>query len=141
MSNLKAFLNPSYTEKTIEVIVSDRFVGDDGKPVPFILKSLKQEVIQEIAKRSTHQKKIGKRNVDQIDKTEHMCRCIITSCVQPNFNDRELCLAYGTEDPVALPLKMLFVGEFDKLTTAFMELHGMSDEEDEEETLGEVSKN
>ena len=32
MSGLAAFMNPTYTEKTAEVFVSDRFLDDDGKP-------------------------------------------------------------------------------------------------------------
>ena len=43
MSALKAFLQPSVAGKTKEVIVSDRFKDENGKPVPFVIKAISQE--------------------------------------------------------------------------------------------------
>ena len=34
MSALKAFLQPTVVGKTKEVIISERFKGEDGEPVP-----------------------------------------------------------------------------------------------------------
>ncbi len=141
MSNLNAFLKPAYTEKTIEVVISDRFLDEEGKPVPFILKSMKQEQLQALAKRSTHERKVNGRTVQEFDKLEHINRCIIASCVQPCFTDRELCLAYGTEDPLVLPQKMLLVSEYERLARAFAQLNGLETDEDEAEAIGEVTKN
>lgn len=141
MSNLSAFLKPAYVEKTIEVVVGDRFLDENGKPVPFILKSMTQEQLQALAKRSTREKNVNGRKVEVFDKMEHVTRCIIASCIQPNLMDRELCLAYGTEDPLMLPQKMLFVSEFERLARAFAQLNGLNMDEDDEEALGEVSKN
>lgn len=141
MSNLSAFLKPAYAEKTIEVVVGDRFLDEEGKPVPFILKSMTQEQLQALAKRSMREKNVNGKRVQEFDKLEHINRCIIASCVQPNFMDRELCLAYGTEDPLALPQKMLLVSEYERLARAFAQLNGLDMDEDEAEVVGEVSKN
>jgi len=35
MSNLSAFLHPVQAEETREVTISQRFLGADGRPVPF----------------------------------------------------------------------------------------------------------
>ena len=35
MGDIKAFLQPPVTDETQEVIISKRFKGEDGKPVPF----------------------------------------------------------------------------------------------------------
>lgn len=137
MSNLKAFLKPLYTEKTVSVVVSDRFVDDDGKPVEFILKTLSQEQLATISKRSMKEQTIGGRKVQDIDRNAYVNRCLVESCIQPDFKDKELCNAYGTEDPIQLPQKMLLGFEYERLGRAFLELNGLNDESPE---LGEVSK-
>lgn len=137
MSNLKAFLKPLYTEKTVSVVVSDRFVDDDGKPVEFILKTLSQEQLATISKRSMREQTIGGRKVQDIDRNAYVNRCLVESCIQPDFKDKELCNAYGTEDPIQLPQKMLLGFEYERLGRAFLELNGLNDESPE---LGEVSK-
>lgn len=137
MSNLKAFLKPLYTEKTVSVVVSDRFVDEDGKPVEFILKTLSQEQLATISKRSMREQTIGGRKVQDIDRNAYVNRCLVESCIQPDFKDKELCNAYGTEDPIQLPQKMLLGFEYERLGRAFLELNGLNDESPE---LGEVSK-
>ena len=137
MGNLKAFLKPLYTEKTVSVVVSDRFVDDDGKPVEFILKTLSQEQLATISKRSMREQTIGGRKVQDIDRNAYVNRCLVESCIQPDFKDKELCNAYGTEDPIQLPQKMLLGFEYERLGRAFLELNGLNDESPE---LGEVSK-
>lgn len=137
MSGLSAFLNPTYTQQTAEVFVSDRFLGDDGKPVAFVLKTLNQETLEQIAKRSTHEQTIDGRKIKSIDKVEHLNRCLVESCIYPNFKEKELCEHYGTLDPVDLPKKMLLVKEYEKLARAFLDLNGLSDDSPE---YGEITK-
>lgn len=137
MSGLSAFLNPTYTEKTVEVYASDRFLGDDGKPVAFKLKALNQETLELISKRSRHEQTIDGRKVNAVDKAEHLSRCLVESCIYPNFRDKDLCERFGTLDPVELPKKMLFVSEYEKLARAFLDLNGLSDDSPE---YGEITK-
>lgn len=137
MSGLSAFLNPTYTEQTAEVYVSDRFLGDDGKPVAFKIKALNQETLELIAKRSTREQTIDGRKVNAIDKVQHLNRCLVESCIYPDFKSKELCEHYGTLDPVDLPKKMLFVKEYEKLARAFLDLNGLSDDSPE---YGEITK-
>ena len=59
MSKLSAFLKPAYTERKIEIVVGDRFNDEEGNPVPIVMKSLTQDQINAIAKRSTHEKKVN----------------------------------------------------------------------------------
>lgn len=137
MSNLSAFLNPTYTEETIEVVVSDRFVDENGNPVPFKLRSMTQDEIQALMKRSYVEVTINGRKARELDKILHLNRCLVASCIQPNFKDHELCEHYGTQDPVTLPQKMLLTREYEKLALAFMKLNGL----DEESEVGEITKN
>lgn len=137
MSGLSAFLNPTYTEQTAEVFVSDRFLDDDGKPIAFKIRTLKQEVLELISKRSRHEQMVDGHKVSVLDKSEHLNRCLVEACVYPNFKDKDLCEHYGTLDPIELPKKMLLVKEYEKLARAFLDLNGLSDDSPE---YGEITK-
>lgn len=141
MSNLSAFMKPVYTERKIEIIVGDRFVDEEGNPVPVVMKSLTQEQLQAIAKRSTHEKKVNGKIVTDVDANEHLNRCLIASIISPDLTNRELCNAYGTEDPVSLPPKMFLVDEYEKLAKAFAQLNGLKTDDGEIQIAGEVTKN
>jgi hypothetical protein len=137
MSNLSAFLKPTYTEKTIEIVISDRFVDDNGEPVPFIVKSLSHEAFESIRKRSYKEQVINGKKNQIVDNNLWLSRCIVESCIQPDFHDKELCNAYGTEDPYACPSKMLFEGEIQKLGRAILSLNGLDDDSPE---MGDITK-
>lgn len=138
MSNLSAFLKPTYTEKTVEVQISDRFIDPEtGEPVPFILRSLSHDQFEAIRRISYKEQTINGKKNQVIDNDLWLARCIVESCVQPDFKSRELCNAYGVELPVSCPQKMLLEGEFQKLGRAILELNGLTDESPE---LGELSK-
>jgi len=125
MSNFDAFLKPAYFERKIEVVVGDRFLDADGNPVPVVIKSLTQEQLNAISKRSTHEKRVNGRVVLDIDPTEHLNRCLVASIIFPDLTNKELCNAYGTEDPVSLPSKMFLAGEYETLSKAFAKLNGL----------------
>ena len=142
MSNLNCFLKPLYRERKIEFAVSDRFVDENGNPAKVIMKSLTQDELNAIARRSTHDKVINGKTIQDIDATEHLNRCIIASMVFPDLTSKELCNAYGTEDPVLLPSKMFLVDEYDRISRAFAELNKLNrDENGNIEISGEITKN
>jgi hypothetical protein len=141
MSNLSAFLKPAYTEKKIEIVVSDRFNDENGNPVPIVMKSLTQEQLNAIAKQSTHEKKIGNKTVYDLDANEHLNRCLIASIVFPDLTNTELCRAYGTIDPVTLPPKMFLVNEYEMIAKAFAQLNGLKNEDGSIQVAGEITKN
>lgn len=129
MSNLSAFLHPTYTEETTEVVISDRFKDENGEPVKFKIKTLTQEQCNQIAKRSYVDVMINGKKQRELDRILYLNRCLVEAVVYPNFRDHDLCVAYGTEDPVLLPQKMLLTREYERLGNAFMKLNGL-DEED-----------
>lgn len=135
MANLSGFLNPAYKEKTIEVIISDRFLDENGEPIPFKLKSLPQTKMKAIAKRSM---KTGQKNSNEVDAPLFIVRCIVESCIQPDFKSKDICERYDTEDPLEVPERMLLASEYEKLGRAFLDLNGI--EEGGLEVTG-VSKN
>lgn len=132
MSALSAFLHPSVTREEKEVIISKRFLGEDGKPVPFKIRSLTQEENAAIIKAATRQKKVDGQWQDSIDANELSARTVVEATVFPDFRSAELCETYGTKDPVQVPGKMLLAGEFSRLIGAVSKLSGFDKSLDEE---------
>lgn len=132
MSALSAFLHPAVTREEKEVIISKRFLGEDGKPVPFKIRSLTQEENAAIIKAATRQKKVDGQWQDSIDANELGARTIVEATVFPDFRSAELCETYGTKDPVQVPSKMLLAGEFGRLIDAVSKLSGFDKSLDEE---------
>lgn len=132
MSALSAFLHPVVTREEKEVIISKRFLGEDGKPVPFKIRSLTQEENAAIIKAATQQKKVAGQWQDSLDANELSARTIVEATVFPDFRSAELCETYGTKDPVQVPGKMLLAGEFSRLIDAVSKLSGFDKSLDEE---------
>lgn len=132
MSALSAFLHPAVTREEKEVIISKRFLGEDGKPVPFKIRSLTQEENAAIIKAATRKKKVDGQWQDSVDANELGARTIVEATVFPDFRSAELCEGYGTKDPVQVPGKMLLAGEFSRLLDAVSNLSGFDKSLDEE---------
>lgn len=142
MGNLSAFLKPAYREQKIEIVLGDRFLDEEGKPVPVVMHSLTQEKMQEIAKAATRMTKVNGVEIMQIDSMDNINRCLVESISFPDMRNLELCRAYGTEDPYRLPSKMFMPGEFVKLTQAFAKLNGIDLEKNGmDEMAGNITKN
>lgn len=131
MSKLSAFLHPAVVSEEKEIVISKRFLDEQGKPVPFKVRSLTQEENAANVKASTKRKKIGNQWQDVLDSGELSARTVIEGTVFPDFRSAELCEAYGTKDPVQLPGKLLLAGEFLKLANAINELSGFETPDEE----------
>ena len=128
MSNLNAFLHPVQGDETREIIVSNRFLDENGRPVPFRIRALTQEENDAISKRPMRLVKGGRRGEKELDSTEYASRIIAAATLEPDFSSEELCKAYGTMDPLEVPGKMLYAGEYKRLMDAIMELSRFGDE-------------
>lgn len=132
MSALSAFLHPAVAKEEKELVISKRFLGEDGKPVPFKIRSLTQEENAAIIKAATKKKKVDGQWQDSLDANELSARTVVEGTVFPDFRSAELCEGYGTKDPVQLPGKMLLAGEFNKLIGAISNISGFEKDADEE---------
>ena len=137
MSKLSAFLKPLYNEKTKEFVLSDRFVDESGEPVTISIKSIMQDVNDNLIKLSTKRRKENGADAEYLDKPEYQARLIITCVTDPDFASEELCKAYGVVDPLLVPAKMLMVGEYSKLVKEIMKINGFKDDSE----VGEDAKN
>ena len=128
MSNLSAFLNPVNPEETRSVVVSQRFRDGDGSPVPFVIRPNTQEENERMTKLSTRTVKVNGQPVEKLDSLEYGRRMVVAATVTPDFASEEMCVKYGTRDPLEVPSKMLLIGEYARLSRAIMELSGLDDD-------------
>lgn len=133
MSRLNAFLNPVTFKEEKEVVISNRFVDENGEPVPFKIRSLTQEENDAITKKSCYTKKVNGQLQEQLDPVEFSRRMVVAATVEPDFSNPELCERYGTLDPLQVPGKMLLSGEYARLLSAITELSGFDAASLEEE--------
>lgn len=140
MSDLTAFLNPAYSEKRIAFTIGDRFLDENGEPIKIIMRSISQEELDAIGKRSTRTIDVGGSKVEKLDEDEYVSRCIVASMVFPDLTNREICLKCKTEDPVYVPRRLFLPPEYKKISAVFGALHGVEPDE-KLSSLGEVTKN
>lgn len=128
MKSLAAFMKKNAVQYTaVEVVISDRFLDHDGKPIPWRIKVLSQEEMDAITEQYT------KRIIDEKTKQERfetdrkaISRDLLEKCViYPNLNDAALQDSYGAMGASALVGKMLLPGEFAKLSNAIMQAQGL----------------
>ena len=131
MSTLSAFLHPMQPEPK-EVIISERFVGEDGKPVPFKIRPLTQEENDALVKRAKRTRTVNGMAQEYIDSSSLSRSIVVAATVEPNFADKELCDTYGVLDPAMVPGKMLLSGEYAKLSQAINDLSGFNSNVEEE---------
>ena len=133
-SRLSAFLHPTAVQEEKEVIISKRFLGEDGEPVPFRIRSLTQEENDELIKKSTRVTTKNGQRQEALDSLAYNRRIIVAATVEPDMASKELCDAYGVMDPLLVPGKMLLSGEYGKLLREILTLSGFHTDENVEET-------
>lgn len=139
MNNLSAFLHPLTVQEEKEVCISRRFVqrdedgnpilGPDGKPIPepFKIRSVTQDEADALLKQSTRTVRKRDGSVERtVDDQDFNRRLIVAATMVPDFKSTELCNAYGVMDPLAVPGKMLFSGEFSALLREILDLSGLT---------------
>lgn len=123
--------------ETKDIIISKRFVGEDGKPLPFKIKIIDQDTNDRIYRASTKTRTKNGQTIRELDSLEYGRRLILNCVVSPDFQDKELCDYYKCLDPLSVPGKMLSSGEYQKLVSAINKFNGF----DEEESLTDEAKN
>lgn len=132
MSMLSAFLHPVSTIVEKEVMISRRFVGETGEPAPFRIRSMTQEEMDSLVKKSTKTVKVNGQQSELFDGLEFNRRLIVNATVVPDFSAKEMCDAYGVVDPLLVPVKMLLPGEYQRLLDAITSLSDIKKPGEEE---------
>lgn len=131
MSNLSAFLNPAKVDNQA-LVISNRFKGEDGSPVPFVIRPITQQENDGLVRKSTRTVKVNGQPSEKLNNLEYGRRVVVAATVSPDFTSEELCRAYGTMDPLEVPGRMLLVGEYNKLSAAIMALSGLDGDLEEQ---------
>ena len=124
MGVLEAFLHPIAVEETKKVEISKRFIGEDGKPVPFEIKTIPQGENTQLIKKFTRRKLVNGNTAEIFDTSAYTNALIVECTVQPDFRDSRMCETYGVLDPMLVPGKMLLSGEYSALVGEIMKLNG-----------------
>lgn len=112
------------------VVVSQRFKGEDGKPIEWELKSITASENQRLRKECTRSVPTGKRGqyTQDFDMALYQARLATKSVVYPDLNDAALQESYGVLGADQLVSVMLTPGEFDDLFLAIADLNGFNSE-------------
>lgn len=130
MGKLSAFLHPAAGAGEKELVISKRFLNEDGSPAKFKIRAVTQEENDAITKRATRRVKVDGMPVEQLDNVDYSRRLVVAATVEPDFSARELCDAYGVADPLLVPGKMLLSGEYARLMKAISDLSGFESPEE-----------
>jgi hypothetical protein len=138
MGEFSAFMRPAAGATAESVVVSERFLGEDGKPAPFTIHGILQEENDALIKASTRTLK-GKsgRAAEKLDTALYQKRLVAACVSDPDFASAKMCESYGAVDPLDVPGKMLLAGEFAKLLDAIMRANAF----DDPQALAEEAKN
>ncbi|EHQ92093.1 phage tail assembly chaperone [Desulfosporosinus youngiae] len=126
MSDLQAFFAQNVqSDVTEEVIVSERFKGPDGKPIPWKIHNITETENEEYRKAATKRVK-GKNGSQQVetDQNAYLIKILVASVVFPDLKNAELQKSYGVMGAEDLLRKMLFPGEYATLVQKVQELNG-----------------
>nr|DAX95411.1 MAG TPA: tail assembly chaperone protein [Caudoviricetes sp.] len=126
MDALKGFFKENAKAKENEKIaVSDRFVGEDGKPLMWEIKAISNDEDDKLREESTTQEKVKKRvYVPKFNYSVYLKKLITACVVFPNLKNEELQNSYGVMGEEALISAMLLPGEFNALAEAIQEICG-----------------
>ena len=125
--NMKAFLKSNAKAvKDEEYIASERFVDEQGNPIPWKLRILGSDEIEAIERRckrrefniSNHEYKTA------IDKTALATEMVCAAIVFPNLNDADLQASYGTVGASLTVKAMLTPNEYRGLVIAVLKVSG-----------------
>ena len=126
MSSLQAFFAQNTTaEITEEVIVSDRFKDENGKPIPWKVRAITEAENEQLRKAAMqHVKGPGGRRMAEIQPEVYMAKVVVSSVVFPDLKNAELQKSYGVLGAEDLLKKMLLSGEYARLVQAVQEING-----------------
>lgn len=141
MGDIKAFLQPPVMNEEKEVVISKRFKGADGKPVPFVIRVIDQETNGKLLKQAMRKTKLNGQIVQELDSDKYGKLLVQACVVSPDFRDAQVCSYYKTADPLDVPGRMMTVGEYNRLVKAIKELNELITSDEELAALEEEVKN
>lgn len=127
--DLQAFFAQNVqSEITEEFVVSERFKDENGKAIPWKLRSMTEAQNTEIRKSATKRVKVkGQGYAPELDHEEYIGKLIVESVVFPDLKNAELQKSYGVMGAAELLKVMLISGEYGRLAKKVQEINGFED--------------
>lgn len=113
--------------ENFEIVVSDRFVDEDGNPVAWTFRLLSAKEIDDLKNAA-----IVKKNKSflKVDTKKLIVDTISETIIYPNLKSEELQNAYGAMNISELLDKMLEGREYERFTDKLMKAQGFTDDPD-----------
>lgn len=119
MSKLQAFFSQNVKyDKHLDVIISERFIDENGKLIPWKIRSMSEKENELIRKNTPRDKK------GNIDGEAYAVKLVAESVVFPNLKDADLQKSYGVMGAEDLIKEMLLSGEYSRLCQKVQEANG-----------------
>lgn len=117
------------TVNETDVIISKRFVDEEGKYIPFRIRTITEAEHKAIKKacQVTSFNKIHQKQVET-DQALYGSRMIVACTVDPNFKSAELQESKGVMGAEALVEKLLLPGEHNELLLAILRFNGFDED-------------
>ena len=121
MSKLEYFLNPTLQQETKEIVVSNRFKDEKGKPAKIKLRAITQAENDALIKKCTYREKNRNGSITETFDKEKYTAQLILNCI--------------IADPVDAIRKLFLPGEYATISEAILDLMGLTT------NIGEQAKN
>lgn len=113
--------------ENFEIVVSDRFVDEDGNPVAWTFRLLSAKEIDELKNAAIVKKN---KSLLKVDTKKLIVDTISETIIYPNLKSEELQNAYGAMNISELLDKMLEGREYERFTDKLMKTQGFMDDPD-----------
>ena len=110
-----------------EIIVSDRFVDEDGNPLAWTFRLLSAKEIDDLKNAAIVKKN---KSLLKVDTKKLIVDTISETIIYPNLKSEELQNAYGAMNISELLDKMLEGREYERFTDKLMKAQGFMDDPD-----------
>lgn len=111
-------------------VASNRFTGENGKPIEWEIASITAGENQKLRKSCMKSVPVsGKRGqyTQEFDTATYQAKLAVKCVVFPDLNDAALQESYGVMGAEQLVSAMLMPGEFDELISTILEINGFTD--------------
>lgn len=138
--NLQAFMMQNARPvENVKKMISDRFVDEEGKIIPFEIRAITTEEESLIRKSCMVEVTVKKHmKMKQVNQEAFMAKLSAKCVVYPDLKNEELQNSYGVRGDEELLKVMLLPGEYAELLNAVQEINGYSKDMNE---LVEEAKN
>lgn len=113
--------------ENFEIVVSDRFVDEEGNPVAWTFRLLSAKEIDELKNAAIVKKN---KSLLKVDTKKLIVDTISETIIYPNLKSEELQNAYGAMNISELLDKMLEGREYERFTDKLMKAQGFMDDPD-----------